>query len=97
MDKIIFSETLAAEFARGVLITGLSTAERNWKGDGKPFGTNDWDDWITHLKKLHAIVDRSDKNFRLGYEITPEGVSYLNGFLSEDEQWKILDKYWNLR
>lgn len=97
LDKIVFSEALAAEFAHGVLVKGLSTAERNWKGDGKPFGATDWDNWITHLKKVHAIVDRSDKNFRLGYEITPEGVSYLNGFLSEDEQWNILQKYWDLR
>jgi hypothetical protein len=97
MNKIVFNEKLAAEFARGVLVTGLSTAERNWKGSGKPFGDEDWDNWIAHLLKLNAIKERSDKNFRLGYEITPAGVSYLNGFMSEDEQWKILDKYWNLR
>ena len=97
MDRIVINETLAAEFARGVLVKGLSTAERNWKGSGKPFGDEDWDNWIGHLLRLNAIRERSDKNFRLGYEITKVGVSYLNGFLSEDEQWKILDKYWNLR
>lgn len=96
MDKIVFNEKLAAEFARGVLITGLSTAERNWKGAGKPFGDDDWDNWIAHLLKLNAIKERSDKNFRLGYEITKVGVSYLMKFLSEDEQWKILDKYWDM-
>lgn len=96
MDNIIISENLCIDFARGVLVKGLSTAERNWKGADKPFGDEDWDNWIKHLKKLQAIKDRSDKNFRLGYEITPVGVSYLNGFLTEDEQWKILDKFWDM-